>query len=179
MRSVAAGPQNEIYLDIETLRLSDEVEGGWGSIHKFGLAVAVTWDPENRFRRWFEPDVTPLIAELQQWSRIITFNGDRFDLTVLQGYGPVGELRKRSLDLLTDLKSKLGYRIKLDSLARETLGRFKSGSGLDAVRWWRAGDKAKVCEYCGNDVQLLIDLVEHARKKGYVVVDGRRLPIHW
>jgi len=179
MHSVAPEPKNEIYLDIETLRLSHEVEGGWGSIHKFGLAVAVTWDPENRFRRWFEADADPLIAELARWSRIITFNGDRFDLIVLQGYGPVRELRKRSLDLLADLKNQLGFRVKLDSLAKETLGRYKSGSGLDAVNWWRAGEKEKVCKYCENDVQLLIDLVKHARQKGYVIVDSRRIPIRW
>ena len=43
----------EIYLDIETLRLSHEVDGGWSNIRGFGMAVAVTWDKENGFRRWF------------------------------------------------------------------------------------------------------------------------------
>src|ERR1017187_4747835 len=41
----------EIYLDIETLRLSTEVPGGWSSIEKFGLAVAVTWDIDGQFSR--------------------------------------------------------------------------------------------------------------------------------
>jgi hypothetical protein len=32
----------EIYLDVETQRLSHEVPGGWANIRAFGLAVAVT-----------------------------------------------------------------------------------------------------------------------------------------
>ena len=40
----------EIYLDIETLRLSHEVEGGWANIRQFGVAVAVTWDKDNQFQ---------------------------------------------------------------------------------------------------------------------------------
>jgi hypothetical protein len=40
----------EVYLDIETLRLSHEVEGGWANIRQFGVAVAVTWDKDNAFR---------------------------------------------------------------------------------------------------------------------------------
>jgi len=36
--------EQDIFFDIETLRLSHEVEGGWSNIARFGLAVAVTWD---------------------------------------------------------------------------------------------------------------------------------------
>src|SRR5574337_86628 len=154
----------EIYLDIETLRLSYEVSGGWSSIRQFGLAVAVTWDEENGFRRWFEPDAGRLIAELEKFPRIITFNGEGFDLEVLRGYDPTHKLHHRSLDLLVDLKTKLGYRVKLDQVAAETLGQAKTGTGEEVVAWWRAGMKAKVCKYCENDVQLLVELVGFARK---------------
>ncbi len=80
----------EIFFDIETLRLSHEVDGGWSNIARFGLAVAVTWDEQNRFRRWFEPDAKALITELEQFDRIVSFNGDRFDFEVLRGYHPGG-----------------------------------------------------------------------------------------
>jgi DEAD/DEAH box helicase domain-containing protein len=171
--------QREIFFDIETLRLSHEVEGGWSNIAGFGLAVAVTWDAQNRFRRWFEPDVKPLISELSQFARIVSFNGDRFDFEVLRGYHPVSKLVPKSFDLLVDLHRKLGHRIKLDDLARETLGQQKTGDGLKVVQWWREGQKEKVCKYCENDVQLLVDLVEFARKKKYVVVNKRQLPVDW
>src|SRR6202162_4612970 len=92
--------QKEIFFDIETLRLSHEVEGGWSNIARFGLAVAITWDAENRFRRWFEPDAQALISELAQFDRIVSFNGDRFDFEVLRGYHPVNKLSAKSFDLL-------------------------------------------------------------------------------
>jgi DEAD/DEAH box helicase domain-containing protein len=169
----------EIFFDVETLRLSHEVEGGWSNIARFGLAVAVTWDAENRFRRWFEPEVKALVAELGQFQRIVSFNGDRFDFEVLRGYHPVDNLRCKSFDLLADLQRRLGFRIKLDDLARETLGYQKTGNGLEIVQWWREGRKEEVCTYCENDVKLLVDLVEFARKKKYVVVKSRQLTVDW
>ena len=171
--------EKEIFLDIETLRLSHEVEGGWSNIAGFGLAVAVTWDAQNRFRRWFEPDVKPLISELSRFARIVSFNGDRFDFEVLRGYHPVSKLVPKSFDLLVDIHRKLGHRIKLDDLARETLGQQKTSDGLEVVQWWREGRKEEVCKYCENDVQLLVDLVEFARKKKYVVVNKRQLSVDW
>ena len=169
----------EIFFDIETLRLSHEVEGGWSNIARFGLAVAVTWDSHSGFRRWFEQDAKALITEMGQFDRIVSFNGDRFDFEVLRAYHPVDHLMKKSFDLLVDLHRRLGHRIKLDDLARETLGHRKTGDGLEIVQWWREGRKEDVCKYCENDVQLLVDLMEFARKKKYVVVKSRQLPVDW
>jgi DEAD/DEAH box helicase domain-containing protein len=169
----------EIFFDIETLRLSHEVDGGWSNIARFGLAVAVTWNAENQFRRWFEPDVKALVAELSQFQRIISFNGDRFDFEVLRGYHPVDDLLGKSFDLLADLQRRLGFRIKLDDLARETLGYQKTGNGLEIVHWWREGRKDEVCSYCENDVKLLVDLMEFARKNKYVVVKSSQLAVDW
>ena len=171
--------KSEIFFDLETLKLSDEVPGGWSSISSFGLAVGVTWDQEHGFRRWFEKDVASLVAELEKFSRIISFNGERFDFEVLRGYTPVANLRKKSLDLLVDLRSRLGFRVKLDDLARDTLGQAKTGSGLEVVRWWRAGQQEKVCKYCENDVQLLVDLVGFARRTGYVRVGQESIQVKW
>lgn len=172
-------PAGEIYLDIETLRLSHEIEGGWKNIKAFGVAVAVTWDERHSFREWYEDDAAGLIEELGRFPRIVTFNGERFDFEVLRGYAPVEALYPHSLDLLADLHRKLGFRVKLDRLAHETLGAAKSGSGLDAVAWWRQGQQQKVAEYCRQDVQLLVDLVKFAREKGHVVVDRKPVPVNW
>ncbi len=169
----------EIYLDIETLRLSHEVEGGWGNIRAFGVAVAVTWDKENNFRRWFECDSGRLVTELGTFTRIITFNGNRFDLEVLRAYAPVDGLLKRSFDVHEELHKQLGHRVKLDQLARDTLGTAKSGDGLEAVGWWRAGEKERVAAYCEQDVAILRDLVEHGRTKGYVVLASRQVRVKW
>jgi DEAD/DEAH box helicase domain-containing protein len=169
----------DIFFDVETLRLSHEVAGGWKNIAQFGLAVAVTWDERNGFRRWFESDAGSLISELEKFERIISFNGDRFDFEVLRGYHPVHTLYPKSFDLLADIHRRAGFRIKLDVLAQQTLGHRKTGDGLQIVYWWRNGRKEEVCKYCENDVQLLVDLMEFARQKKYVVVNSRRVPVDW
>jgi len=155
------------------------VPGGWGNIPAFGLAVAVTWDRENSFRRWFEPDVGKLVAELESFTHVVTFNGNRFDIEVLRAYAPVEGIRRRSFDVHEDLYKQLGHRVKLDQLARDTLGTAKSGDGLQAVEWWRAGQKDRVAAYCEQDVAILRDVVEHGRAKGYVVVSARRVRVKW
>jgi len=173
----------EIYLDAETQRIADEVQGGWDNIRAFGLSVAVTWDAANGYREWYEPDAGRLIGELRAFDRIVSFNGLRFDLEVLSAYGDVRDLRGKSLDLLQDLKRRLGFRVSLQSLAQATLGKGKTGSGLDAVKWWRSGDPAlrqRVVDYCRMDVQILREIVAYGRREGFVKVpsQGRDLPVY-
>ena len=173
----------EIYLDTETQHLADEVSGGWDNIRAFGLSVAVTWDSSTGYREWYEPDAGRLIGELRAFDRIVTFNGLRFDLEVLSAYGDIHELRGKSLDLLQDLKRRLGFRVSLESLAQATLGKGKTGTGLDAVRWWRSGDPAlreRVVEYCRKDVEVLREIVTHGRREGYVKVpsQGKDLTVY-
>ena len=173
----------EIYLDTETQRVADEVQGGWDNIRAFGLSVAVTWDATNGFREWYEPDAGRLIGELRAFDRIVTYNGLRFDLAVLSAYGDVRELEKKSLDLLQDLKRRLGFRVSLQNLAQATLGKSKTASGLEAVKWWRSGDPAlrqRVAEYCKMDVEILREIVVHGRREGFVKVpsQGRELTVY-
>ena len=57
----------------------------------------------------------------------------------------------------------LGRRIKLDTLAEATLGKKKSGNGLEAVTWWRNGEVEKVMKYCLDDVRVTRELYEYMR----------------
>jgi DEAD/DEAH box helicase domain-containing protein len=152
------------------------VPGGWDNIRGFGLTVAVTWNKGQGFRDWFEEDAGRLIGELRAFDRIVTFNGVRFDLEVLAAYGEVRDLLKKTLDLLLDLRRRLGFRVSLQNVAQSTLGKTKTASGLDAVKWWRSGDPAlrqKVVDYCRMDVEILRDIVAHARREGFVKVPSQ------
>jgi len=155
------------------------VQGGWSNIRAFGVAVAVTWDKEHGFRRWFEADAEQLVGELEEYTRVVTFNGNRFDLEVLRAYVPIHKIEKRSFDVHEKLYAQLGHRVKLDQLAKDTLGTAKSGDGLQAVGWWRAGQRDRVAEYCEQDVAILRDLVAHGRSKGYVIVSARQVRVNW
>ena len=139
----------------------------------------MTWDKENGFRRWYEEDAAKLIAALDDFTHIVTFNGNRFDLEVLRAYAPVEGLRRRSFDVHEELHKLLGHRVKLDQVAKDTLGAAKSGDGIQAVQWWRAGQKERVAAYCEQDVAILRDVVEYGRAKGYVVIASRQVPVKW
>lgn len=178
----AGGP---MVLDVETQYLSDEVEGGWTAVHKFKVAVVVTWDEPNGLRVWYEEDTPRLLAEAEKFDPIVTFNGEHFDFKVLSAYGSVAALKDRSLDILARLSKVLRFRVKLDSLAQATLGRGKTGSGTESVKWWRDGDRQKVVEYCKMDVELTRDIYLFVKKNGYVMIDDlkrstpQRIEISW
>ena len=108
---------------------------------------------------------------------IIGYNSDHFDIPILNKYY-AGDLTKiKSIDLLKEVKNVLGRRLKLDNLAEATLGKGKTGDGLEAVRWWKEGLKEKVRDYCLMDVKITNDLYEYAKKKGslkYRDYDGMR-----
>jgi DEAD/DEAH box helicase domain-containing protein len=184
----SGGNKNFLVLDVETQYLSDEVPGGWNAVDKFRVAVVVTWDEKNGSRVWYENDVPQLLAELQAFSPIVTFNGDNFDFKVLSAYGSVNFLREKSTDMLAILSKKLGFRVKLESVAQATLRRGKTGSGTESVEWWRSGDPAqrqKVIDYCKQDVELTRDLYLFGKDRGHVFIEDlrqggiRRVEISW
>ena len=180
-----AGP---LVLDVETQLLSDEVAGGWAAVDQFLVAVVVTWDQQNSLRVWYENDVGRLLEELEKFDPIVTYNGERFDFKVLSHYGPVDRLYSKSKDMLAVLSSKLPFRVKLDSVARATLGRGKTGTGTECVDWWRSGDpiqRQRVVDYCKMDVELTRDIYLFGKQNGYLLIEDlrqrepRRVDISW
>jgi len=184
----AATSDGPLVLDVETQFLSSEVPGGWSAIESLKVALVVTWDEVKGFRTWFEEDVCMLLGELEKYDPIITFNGERFDFKVLSAYGSVSSLYPKSTDMLVLITKRLGFRVKLESLAVATLGRGKSGSGTESVRWWRSGDpdlRRRVIDYCRDDVKLTRDIYRFGKQHGYVLIDDlksatvRRVEIEW
>lgn len=108
---------------------------------------------------------------------IVGYNSEHFDIPILNKYY-AGDLTKiKSVDLLKEVRNILGRRLKLDNLAEATLGKKKTGHGLEAVEWWKQGLHEKVRDYCLSDVSITNDLYLHAKKKGslkYRDYDGLR-----
>ena len=71
---------------------------------------------------------------------VVGFNLRRFDYRVLAGYTGADYNRLvPTLDLLEEIHRALGFRLRLDHLARETLGSGKSADGLACLEWVREG----------------------------------------
>ena len=105
---------------------------------------------------------------------LVTFNGAKFDLKLLHDLvgsddakAQVAELTQSHVDLMLSCALRLGYYTSMDSLAKgsleSTIG--KTASGLDAVRWWKAGEVDKLLDYCAADCKVLEALHKTATEK--------------
>jgi len=166
--------ENVVFFDLETKR-------GVGKhlkkdIARLGLALAATWDHKHGFRIWLEEAARSLIDELAKFDLIIGFNLLRFDYWVLSaahcGVGTL--LRRKTLDIMAELRRDLGYRVSLDNVAKSTLGRTKMGRGAYAPTLFREGRLEELAAYCKQDVALTRDLYWYGRKKGEIFYLRRR-----
>ncbi len=153
-----------VVLDLETQKLFDEVEGGKHAL--LGVSVVGIHDSETGFRAFFENELLNLWPILEAAQLIVGFNIKKFDWPVLAAYYPGNLQHLPTLDLLEVVKESLGFRVKLDDLAKATLGQAKTGSGLDAYRYWQEGNLEALKEYCLQDVALTRDLFLYAVKYG-------------
>ena len=180
-----ANQRRILYFDLETQRSALEV-GGWQNAHLMMVSVAVLYDSlEDRFYTFTEDQIEGLIERLDSADLVIGFNVKRFDYAVLKPYTScdLGELP--TFDLLEEIYNRLGYRLSLDHLAHETLGRQKSADGLQALAWFKAGEMDKLTEYCKADVMLARDLFLHGCDKGHLIYRDKRqnerlrFPVDW
>ena len=179
-------PEGKILVfDLETQKSADEV-GGWSHIDKMGLGLGVTLDlHKENFLVFFEQNVEKLLIELLSADLVVGFNVKRFDYTVLRPYTDV-DLAKRvpTLDMLEHVKEKLGFRLKLDSLAAATLNETKTADGLQSLKWWKEGRHDLIEMYCKKDVEVTSRLYRFGRENGYLLYHDReqrkvRLPVEF
>ena len=162
----------EVYYDVETQLSADEV-GGWQNVHLMRVSLAITWSSADGFLRWDEQAVTSMIDYLSRFDRIVSFNGDGFDSRVLSRYGNTSLITIKSFDVLADLKARLGHKLSLQSVGKVTLGAGKSADGLLALQWWKEGKVDLIAQYCQQDVQMLVDIVEFGRDFGHVLYEDK------
>lgn len=158
-----------IVFDIESVSSSGSNVRGKIDLQDQEITVVALYDSEtSSYSSYLKEELSQLWPLLERADLLIGFNSDSFDIPLLNRYYP-GDLSKiRSLDLLTEVAKVLGRRIRLDSLAKATLGRGKSGDGLKAVEWWQEGHIEKVREYCIEDVRLTKELYDYALANGSV-----------
>jgi len=189
----SGGPRIQ-YFDLETQKSADDV-GGWGNIHKMGLAVGVVWDSvDEEYFSYLEADALKLVDKLKTADLVVGFNVIGFDYTVLQPYANEKHIDLQEIptfDMLTDVHNKLKHRLSLNNLAECSLGAQKTADGLESLKWYKeylAGDKAKldqIVEYCKMDVKITRDLFLFGKDNGYVEYSNRsktatnRLTVDW
>ncbi|MDE2001350.1 MAG: ribonuclease H-like domain-containing protein [Patescibacteria group bacterium] len=161
---------DKLVIDIETKNTFQDV-GGYKNLTQLKMSfVGVYSYNKDEYLSFFENEFDKLGPVLQSASLIITFSGNRFDIPILNEYYPFNVKAIESLDILDDIEEKLGHRVKLDVLAHTNLGVGKSGSGLDAIRYYDEGKFEELKKYCLQDVKVTKDLYELGLKQGYLMV---------
>lgn len=158
----------KIVFDIETSNTFQEV----GSNNPADLSISVVgvYDYSNdSYQAFVQEEFGKLWPILENAEMFITFNGEHFDIPLLNKYYSGDLLKIKSLDLLKEMHKAAGRRMKLDQIAEGTLGLNKSGHGLEAIKWWRDGEIEKVKKYCLDDVRLTKDLYDFALKNGKLI----------
>lgn len=151
----------KITFDIETRNLFQDV--GSSDPKDLDISVVCIHDSSNdTYSSFVQEDLNKLWPILESADMLITFNGEHFDIPLLNKYY-TGDLSKiKSIDLLKEVKNSLGRRLKLDSIAEATLGVNKSGHGLEAITWWKNGEIDKIIKYCIDDVKITKSLYDFA-----------------
>ena len=175
----------KLVLDLETQRDFNEVEGR--KLELLGVSVVGVYSyQENRYDAYLEADLkTKLAPRLQAAELIIGFNHRRFDLPVLQPYVPYPTAPLPMLDIMEEIVKNLGHRVSLESVAQATLGRGKSGHGLDALKWFKEGRFDLITKYCLDDVKLTKEVYDYGKEHGRLFVASRfsneklQVPVFW
>ena len=174
-----------LVFDLETQKEFSEVEGRKPEL--LGVSVVGVYSyQDDRYDAYLEADLaTKLAPRLQAAELLIGFNIRRFDLPVLQPYLPYPVTTLPVLDIMEEIVKNLGHRLSLESLSQATLGRGKSGHGLDALRWFKEGRFDLITQYCLDDVKLTKELYDYGKEHGRLFATSRfsaeklQIPVFW
>ena len=172
-----------LYFDLETKYSADEV-GGWGNIEDMGMSAGVIWDnSDKQFHVYIEHQIQEMVDHFYRATQIVGFNHIGFDYRVVAGVNHSDAHQRSQLytklaglnnfDMLFELKKLLGHRLKLESIARPTLGTGKSADGMQALKWYKEGKLDKIIEYCKVDVEVTRDIHRFALENGKLLYDSK------
>jgi hypothetical protein len=92
----------------------------------------------------------------------VTYNGIGFDNLVIEKYFQERvlnrQMRMRQLDVFQRVRDVTGVWSKLDTLLKMNGQATKTADGLQAIEWWRVGNRTDLQHYCEQDVRQLARL---------------------
>lgn len=187
--------QKTVYaFDLETTRLASDVErefaaelGGaspWSRPDMFGFGCGVVIDLGTDVAYRYRSAET-MIQRLREADKVVSYNGESFDLGVLSAAGDVSDIRARHVDInvlvregLDDLPEARAPGVDrlrqggLSGLAEANGLPGKTGDGTAVPRMLREGRVEEVLGYCEHDARLAADLYRSAEEDGSLRVEA-------
>lgn len=154
----------KLVFDLETQKEFAEV-GGRGKNHLLKVSVCGVYDySTNKYSIFEESELNSMFKLFQSADLLIGYNSIDFDNAVLQPYCNFNLADIPHVDLLKEIEKVIGHRIKLESVAQATLGKGKSGSGKEAILYFRSGRMDLLKKYCLDDVKITKEIYDYALK---------------
>jgi len=160
-----------IVFDIETQNTFQETGKSRAEAFK-KLRVSIVGVYEyltDSYKVYEEKELMELDKRFQKADLLLGFNSAGFDLPVLSNYFFTPIDRFPHLDLMTEIEKSRGHRASLDSVAKPTLKAKKSGSGLDAIMYWKEGRMDELKKYCLEDVRITKEVFEYGCREGKIL----------
>lgn len=161
------------FFDIETRKWASDLcpedhDRGWELLRQGqgGISALAIYDTRDRWLYTYDDHEPETAARhLEAADLVVGYSSDLFDIPCLEGLIH-RRLRIRSYDIYTKLVEALAHRgyktsvgdLKLDRIAKRTLGRGKIDHGSNARELARRGQFGRLFRYCGDDVHLTHDL---------------------
>jgi DEAD/DEAH box helicase domain-containing protein len=168
----------EIIFDLETKKLfqdiesSDPVELGISIISLYKRQLDQDFNEiDGKMYSFFQQNFENMWPLFTGVDRVIGFNSLHFDIPIVCSICPFDFKKLTHFDIMEKIKKSLGFRLSLDALARETLGKTKSDIGTNAVLYWNQGTKeslTKLKKYCEMDVLLTRNIYDYGRNHGHL-----------
>ena len=176
-----------IVFDIETQNTFQETGKSRAEAFK-KLRVSIVGVYEyltDSYKVYEEKELMELDKRFQKADLLLGFNSAGFDLPVLSNYFFTPVERFPHLDLMTEIEKNRGHRASLDSVAKPTLKAKKSGSGLDAIMYWKEGRIEELKKYCLEDVRITKEVFEYGCREGKILFTSTwdfktyEIPVNW
>jgi DEAD/DEAH box helicase domain-containing protein len=180
--------QTEVFFDVETKKLFSDVAENDPAL--LGVSIVSVYsreinenleeaggrkilsEVEGNMQSFWEKEFDKMWPIFQKANRIIGFNSLGFDVPALKPYTNFPFNKLPHFDIMAYVKDAFGRRISLDAIAKETLDREKTDTGLNAVYYWQKGDKeslTKLQKYCEADVLITRDVYDFVLKNEYLL----------
>lgn len=174
----------KLVLDLETQNSFKEI-GGKSNLNLLKISLVGVYNySTNEYLSFLENELDSLKELLKSAELIIGYNLKGFDYPVLENYmKDINFSGIKTLDILEVIEKHLGYKIKLESVAQASLGLGKSGSGLDAIEYWKNNDIESLKKYCLQDVKVTKDVYEYGIQNKHIKFKGMwgeyPVPVEW
>jgi DEAD/DEAH box helicase domain-containing protein len=167
----------EVIFDLETKNLFRDVESS--DPEKLGVSVVSLYsriirngiETRGEMQSFWENELYRMWQLFEKADRIIGFNSLKFDVPALKPYAPAHFPKLKHFDIMDQVKNVLGFRLGLDTLAKDTLGKGKTDIGTNAVYYWNQGDPEsleKLRRYCEADVAITKQLYDFGLLNKYL-----------